>query len=219
MTTADNPAAFPVPYLETERQSWRDIASGLRDNALAAFPPHAFEELAVARSFVGRRQIILSDPAGIRHVLIENADNYRRTAATARLLGPVLGHRGMLLAAGEDWRAQRRAAAPAFAPRTMPAVALHVGHACERLLGELAAFGGAPLDLFARLQLLALEITARALFSLDIAGEGPQLRAELTHYADGVGRPILLDFLLPHGWPAPRSWARWRFRRRWMARI
>src|SRR5215207_8105015 len=206
MTTADRPAVFPVPYPGSERQSWRGIAAGLRDNALAAFPPDAFEELAVARSFVGRRQIILNDPAGIRHVRIENADNYRRTAAMGRLLGPVLGPHGMLLAAGEDWRAQRRAAAPAFAPRTMPAVARHVGRACERLLGELAAFDGAPLDLFARLQLLALEVTANALFSVDIAGEGPQLRAELTHYADGVGRPTLLDFLLPHGWPAPRSW-------------
>ena len=74
-TAADHPAVFPVPYPETERQSWRDIAAGLRNNALAAFPPHAFEEMAVARSFVGRQQIILNDPAGIRHVLIENADN------------------------------------------------------------------------------------------------------------------------------------------------
>jgi unspecific monooxygenase len=219
MTTTDRHAAFPVPYPASERQSWRDIAAGLGNNALAAFPPHAFEELAIARSFAGRRQIILSDPAGIRHVLIENADNYRRTPATFRLLGPVIGPRGLLLSSGEDWRTQRRAAAPAFAPRTMPAVAGFVGNACERLLGELAAFDGAPLDLFARLQGLALEVAARTLFSLDIAGEGPQLRAELTYYARGIGRPTLLDFLLPHGLPAPRSWARWRFRRRWMARL
>src|SRR5678815_735024 len=110
--------SFPVPYAAPERQSWRAIASGLGSNALAGFPPRAFEEMAVARSFVGRQQIILSDPAGIRHVLIENADNYRRTAAITRLLGPVVGD-GLFMAEGEDWRAQRRAAAPAFAPRTM----------------------------------------------------------------------------------------------------
>ena len=107
----DTSATFPVPFAAPERQSWRSIASSLGSNALAGFPANAFEELAVARSFVGRRQIILSDPAGIRHVLIENPDNYRRTAATERLLGPVVGD-GMLLATGEDWRAQRRAAAP-----------------------------------------------------------------------------------------------------------
>ncbi len=45
------------------------------------------------------------------------------------------------------------------------------------------------------------------------------LRAELQEYADGVGRPILLDFLLPRGIPSPRWFGRWRFRRRWMAHI
>src|SRR5215204_5488826 len=141
MTTADRRAVFPVPYPGSGRQSWRDIAAGLRNNALAAFPPHAFEDLAVARSFAGRRQIILSDPAGIRHVLIENPDNYRRTAATERLLGPVVGD-GMLLATGEEWRVQRRAAAPAFAPRTMSAVAAHAARAGNRLVEELAAQTG-----------------------------------------------------------------------------
>ena len=75
----------------------------LRTNALAGFSRRAFEELSVARGFAGRQQIILSDPEAIRHILIENADNYRRTAATHRLLSPVVG-RGVLLATGEDWR-------------------------------------------------------------------------------------------------------------------
>jgi cytochrome P450 len=218
MTATDSPALFPVPYAAIERQSWRNIAAGLRNNALAAFPPRAFEELAVARSFVGRRQIILSDPAGIRHVLLENPDNYRRTAGIDRLLGPVLGN-GLFLASGEEWRNQRRAAAPAFAPRTMGGVACQAARACDRLAGELAALNGGDIDLFARLQLLALEITATALFSLDLAAEGPALRVALRQYADGIGRPTLLDFMLPRGLPAPRAWARWHFRRRWMARL
>src|SRR5512142_1020714 len=97
MAEAPASPAFPVPYAAAERQSWRAIAAGLRDNALAGFPPRAFEEMAVARSFAGRRQIILSDPDAIRHVLIENAENYRRTASIPRLLGPVLGN-GLFLA-------------------------------------------------------------------------------------------------------------------------
>ena len=210
--------AFPVPFAAPQNQSWRDIGASLRNNALAGFPPRAFEELSVARSFAGRAQIIVSDPAAIRHVLIENADNYRRTAATHRLLAPVLG-RGMLLARGEDWRTQRRAAAPALAPRMMPGVAQVVGHASDRLVAELAALDDEPIDLFGRLQLLALDIVATALFSLDLGEEGRLLRAELQEYADGIGRPTLTDFLLPRGLPSPRWFGRWRFRRRWMAHI
>jgi cytochrome P450 len=211
-------ATFPVPFAASERQSWRAIASSLGTNALAGFPANAFEELAVARSFVGRRQIILSDPAAIRHVLIENADNYRRTAATVRLLGPVVGD-GMLLADGEDWRTQRRAAAPAFAPRMMAAVAGHVAFAGDRLMGELSGQAGTDIDLFARFQRLALDVVAAALFSIDITARAAELRAELQAYANGVGRPGLLDFLLPRWLPAPRTSARRRFRRRWMTLI
>jgi unspecific monooxygenase len=210
--------SFPVPYAAAERQSWRAIAAGMRNNALAGFPPRAFEEMALARSFAGHQQIILSDPAAIRHILIENADNYRRTASVFRLLGPVIGN-GLFLAEGEAWRAQRRNVVPAFAPRTLPNVAGHVARASDRLVGELAALDGAETDLFARVQLLALEIAASALFSFDIAEDGPALRAEMQRYSRGVGRPTLLDFMLPRGWPTPRSWARWRFRRRWMARL
>lgn len=212
-------ASFPVPYAGAARQSWRKIATGLRNNALAGFPPQAFEEMAVARSFVGHQQIILNDPAAIRHVLIDNADNYRRTASVHRLLGPVIGN-GLFLAEGEDWRTQRRAAAPAFQPRMMAGVAAHVARAGDRLVDELRQSGvGGDVDLFTRLQLLALEIAAAALFSLDLRAEGPALRAQLQSYATRLGRPSLLDFLLPHGWPTPRSWARWRFRRRWMREI
>jgi cytochrome P450 len=218
MTNSPAPVVFPVPFAGAERQSWRAIAKGLGRNALAGFPPRAFVEMAVARSFVGRQQIILSDPAAIRHILIENAQNYRRTASVFRLLGPILGQ-GLFLAEGDEWRTQRRTAAPAFAPRMMGAVAGHVARAVERLTGELAAQGGADVDLFARMQLLALEIAAAALFSLDIAAEAPALRDEMRRYSRGLGRPSLVDFMMPRGLPVPRSWARWRFRRRWMARI
>ena len=218
MSDASPSITFPVPYAAPERQSWRAIARGLGNNALAGFPSRAFEEMVLARSFVGHRQILLNDPAGIHRVLIENPGNYRRTASIFRVLGPVVGD-GLFLAEGDEWRRQRSAAAPAFAPRMMGPVAGHVARACDRLAGELAEAEGAEIDLYARLQLLALGIAATSLFSLDLAGHGPELRAELQGYAAGIGRPSLLDFLLPRGWPTPRSWARRRFRRRWMARI
>src|SRR5262249_15802645 len=58
----------------------RQIARALRDNALLAFPPEAFEEDVIVRSFLGRQQIILNRPPAIHHILIENPDNYRRTS-------------------------------------------------------------------------------------------------------------------------------------------
>ena len=93
---------LPRSRCRSPRRSGNRGATSPRASAATRWPgfrARAFEEMAVARSFVGRQQIILSDPAAIRHVLIENADNYRRTAATHRLLGPVVGD-GLFLADG-----------------------------------------------------------------------------------------------------------------------
>jgi hypothetical protein len=122
MTTVPAPVTFPAPFAGAERQSWRAIAESLGRNALAGFPARAFEEMAVARSFVGRQQIILSDPAGIRHILIENADNYRRTASVFRLLGPILGP----WRTGADFRRGRAARSwPGGCGRRIAAPRLH----------------------------------------------------------------------------------------------
>ena len=118
--------------------SSRGFARSLRDNAIGIFPPQAFEEDVVFRKVFGRRQIIVSRPAAIQRILVDNPENYRRTAAGIRILRPLLG-RGLLLSRGEDWRHQRRTLAPAFAPRTMPILAGHVARAAAAAVASLEA--------------------------------------------------------------------------------
>jgi unspecific monooxygenase len=190
----------------------------LGDNALLAFPPEAFEEEVVVRNFFGRRQVILSRPASIHHILVDNPANYRRTPATIRMLRPLLG-KGLLLSEGEDWRHQRQTVASAFTPRTIPMLARHISQATGALIDELADCRGRPVDLLAEMQFLALEIAGRSMFSLAMDRHGAELRELVTGYAEHLGRPTLLDFLLPLPIPSPREFARRRFRRRWMALI
>src|SRR5690349_3314984 len=93
----------PAARAPAEAPSARGIARALGENALLAFPPEAFEEEVVVRSFFGRRQVILNRPASIHHILVDNPANYRRTVATIRMLRPLLG-KGLLLSDGKDWR-------------------------------------------------------------------------------------------------------------------
>src|SRR5689334_20238223 len=103
--------AAPPARAPAEAITGREIARALGENALLAFPPEAFEEEVVVRKFLGRRQVILSRPAAIHHILVDNPANYRRTRPTIRMLWPLLGT-GLLLSEGEDWRDQRRTVAP-----------------------------------------------------------------------------------------------------------
>jgi len=213
------PAAFhPIPSAVVEAPSGLGIAKALGENALLAFPPEAFEEDVVVRRFFGRRQVILNRPASIHHILVDNPANYRRTGATIRMLRPLLG-KGLLLSEGEDWRHQRRTVAPALGPRTIPILAHHIAVATNRLIETLVDCGGRPVDLLVEMQFLALEIVGRSLFSLAVDRHGPKLRELITGYAEHLGRPTLLDFLLPLPLPTPRDFARRRFRRRWVALI
>jgi unspecific monooxygenase len=212
------PLVLTTPQAPAGALSGRVIAKALRENALLAFPPEAFEEEVVYRSFFGRQQIILNRPAGIHHILVENTDNYRRTPATMRMLRPLVGN-GLLLSQGEDWKHQRRTIAPAFAARTMPLLARHVARATEATVASLARAAARPVDLLTAMQSLALEVAGTSMFSVAMDRYRPELRDLITSYTAGVGRPTLLDFLLPLAIPSPRDIARRRVRRRRVALI
>ena len=209
------PLVLSTPHAPSRALSGRVIA---KDNAILAFPPEAFEEDVVYRSFFGRQQIILNRPAGIHHILVDNPDKYRRTPATMRILRPLLGN-GLLLSEGEEWKHQRRTVAPAFALRTMPLLARHVACAAEATVAGLAAAAEREIDLLTAMQSLALEIAGTSMFSVAMERFRPELRELITRYTAGVGRPTLLDFLLPPAIPSPRDLARRRVRRRWTALI
>lgn len=188
----------------------------IRDNGLLGFPRAAFEEPVTRRGLMGRSSFILSDPDAIRRVLVENQGNYARTVGTTRILRPILGD-GLLISEGSAWRHQRRTLAPAFTPRAIDGLVPHVDRALTEGIEALRPKAAAgPVDLFSTFHSLALEIAGRAMFSVGMDRQGPALRAFITEYSERIGRPHVLDVLMPPGWPAPLDWPRARFRRRWI---
>jgi cytochrome P450 len=200
----------------TVRASWRTLIAALGGNALTAFPREAFAEEVVIHRFYGSRQIIFNRAEAIRHILIDNADNYRRPAPVVRVLQPIFGC-GLFLSTGAEWREQRRRLAAAFAPRAVGVLARRVAAAAQSLIADLAARDGRPIDLVPVFRLLALDIIGSAVFSLEMAHHGAAMRALILRYARRLGRPGLFDYVLPLQVPSPRDLARRRFRQRWRA--
>jgi cytochrome P450 len=206
------------PGLKPVRLRWRAVAGALRGNALAAFPQEAFEQDVVVQEFLGRRLIIENRPEAIRHVLIANAENYRRSTATARVLRPLFG-RGLFFNSGEEWRRQRRTAATGFNQRAVELLAGQVATAAQELVAALAPDAGTLLDLIPVLRRLALKIIGQTMFSLDMQRYGARLQTLIMDYATRLGRPTIADFLLPARVPSPTDLARRRFRHDWRALI
>jgi cytochrome P450 len=208
------PLVPPRPPLATEKLGTFRRFAILRDNVIASWGQRAYEEDIIRGRLFGRSSFILNTPDAIRHVLIENYENYTRTPTSIRVLQPMLGE-GLLLAEGHAWKNQRRTLAPAFSPRAVTMLVPHMLAATNEAIAKLRDACGAPVDLREAMQRLALDIAGRTMFSFEIARHGSALRAFVNDYGERLAQPRFLDFLLPLGWPSPRDFVRALFRRRW----
>jgi unspecific monooxygenase len=191
----------------------------MRTNALQIWPKAAYEEDAVVGHglLTGRQRVLINGADAIHRVLVENTANYRRTPITIRILGPIVGD-GLLLSEGDDWRHQRRTMAPSMAPRVVPMMARHVAAATAETMAKVTQMAAHfPVDILATVQFLALEIAARSMFSLEMGQHGAALRRYISEFAQNLGRPRILDLVLPLTVPTPADFARRRFRARWIA--
>jgi len=207
------PPRAPIPTrLRTQLESFLV----LRRNPLELWGHAAYEQDILPGKFLGRDQLMVNAPEGIRHILVTNAENYRRNPATKRVLQPVLGA-GLFLAEGEAWRHQRRTIAPALAPRTMPILAHHVMAASAAREAELQNLLHRPIELLPHLQHLALAIAGQSMFSLEMSGFGPELRRMLLGYGMKYALPGILDLMLPENIPSFVDRGRAAFRTEWLA--
>ena len=186
----------------------------IRVSPIGSWSQRAYEEDIVQGRFFGRSTFILNNPGAIRHVLVDNYENYTRTPASFRVLRPVLGE-GLLIAEGRAWKHQRRTLAPAFTPRAVMTLVPHMVAATDETIAKLKAASNAPVNLREAMQRMTLEIAGRTMFSFGMDRHGAALRDFVMEYGERLARPHVLDLLLPLSWPSPQDFARARFRKRW----
>ena len=183
---------------------------------IGSWGQRAYEEDIIRGRFFGHSSFILNAPDAIRHVLVDNYENYTRTPAGFRVLRPILGE-GLLIAEGRAWKHQRRTLAPAFTPRAVTTLIPHMLAATDETIAKLRAVSNAPVDLREAMQRMTLEIAGRTMFSFGMDKHGATLRDFVMEYGERLARPHFLDLVLPLGWPTPQDFARARFRKRWTA--
>ena len=118
LPAARAPLVPPSPPRAPDNLSAIGRITRIGKSVISTWGPRAYQEDVVQGRFFGRSSFILNTPDAIRHVLVDNYENYTRTPAGIRVLRPVLG-RGVLVAEGRAWKHQRRTLAPAFTPRAV----------------------------------------------------------------------------------------------------
>src|SRR5882672_10112124 len=186
MPAARAPLVPPSPPRAPDDMTMLGRMKAIRISPIGMWGQRAYEEDIVQGRFFGRGSFILNAPDAIRHVLVDNYENYTRTPVSFRVLRPILGQ-GLLIAEGRAWKHQRRTLAPAFTPRAVMTLVPHMVAATDETIAKLRTASHAPVA----------------------------LRDFVMEYGENLARPHFLDLVLPLGWPTPQDFSRARFRKRW----
>jgi cytochrome P450 len=181
----------------------------LARNPLEAWTQAHFEKPIVTGGLSFGRVAIVSDPASIRHVLMENSHNYHKDWLQRRVLSAGLNN-GLLTAEGQQWKTQRRALAPLFARRTILSLTASMIEAAAGLVERLNAREDQIEDIAVQVTRVTLEVLERTMFSDGLGRNTEDIRIAMKHYFEAIGKLDPFDVL---GLPAalPRL-SRWRVR-------
>ena len=194
--------AAPIPHNRalTPLQVIREMGR----NPIAAFGIHAYgEPFIYSRNWV-QDFMMVSDPDGIKYVLLDNVGNYRKSIQLQRLTRPALGH-GLVTAEGASWRFQRRVAAPMFQMRHIADFAPVMRDAVQAMLMRWAAMpDGQEIDAADEMMRLTYDIISRTLFSNDVTMQYGKMSEALEVYLETQGKVSVLRTLgLPNWFPTP----------------
>lgn len=154
------PGLLALPGLM--RKLWTDRLSLLGDAA------REFGD--VVRFSMGPKTIyFFNHPDHAKHVLADNAANYRKGMGLAEARRRLLGD-GLLTSEGELWRQQRRTIQPAFRRERIAGFATVVTDEATAMLDRLQAnVGGGPVDVVAEMTRLTIGVLGRTLFDMDLS--------------------------------------------------
>jgi cytochrome P450 len=176
----------PAPTPQARPLRLLALLKALRANPLECWTEAHFNEPIVLGGFPFARVAVVSDPAAIRQVLVEDHEAYRKSAIERRVLAARMPS-GLVTVSGEQWQRQRRMLAPMFGRKMTagfaPAIARVVGALVERWQSRP---DGSVAEIKTEMSRLALEVLMGCIFSHGI-GDPEAVGAATTRYYQTCG--------------------------------
>jgi cytochrome P450 len=136
-------------------------------NEFETLPRIAYEQPVWEWKSIFGHNFVVSDPAGIKRVLLDNVANYPKTEMETQMLGAVVGE-GLLVSQGEKWKSHRRLMAPSFDFKSIVAYSPAMVSAAESMARSWTAKGtGAVVDVADEMTYLTLKVISTTMFSAD----------------------------------------------------
>ncbi len=137
--------------------------------------------------------ITVSDPEGVRRVLLDNAANYDKGPFLRRVLGPLIA-KGLLLVEDDDWKRARRTLAPLFTPARLAKTA---GVMAEIAQARVAAWprDGSAVDIDHEMTALAFDVVSATQFSNRLGGDAAAFEHAFNVFSETGARVDPLDVM------------------------
>ena len=191
----------PVPRARTNIPSLFEIVRTLMRNPLEMWGAPSYEDKVIHTRFLNERSVIVNDPGLIRHVLVDNARNYRMGTIRQLILRPILRD-GLLTAEGEVWKRSRKAMAPVFTPRHIDGFAGIMLARTEAYAEhyEQAVRAGTTRDISRDMTELTFDILSQTLFSGEIVTSTSDFAADVQRLLYTMGHVDPIDLLKAPAW-------------------
>lgn len=200
----DAPTEFfepPAPVPRTVPPSRLTVIRTVFRNPLELWGEPSYTLPWIDAAFFGERTLIVNDPGLIRHVLVDNAANYRMAVIRQLILRPILRD-GLLTAEGDVWKRSRKAMAPVFTPRHARGFADQMQACAERFVERYRSIRpeGDVRDVAVQMTELTFAILSETLFSGEIATATDDFAGDVDSLLHRMGRVDPMDLLRAPPW-------------------
>jgi cytochrome P450 len=201
MDIRPEPFEPPAPIPRTIPPSRLEIIKVMFRNPLELWGKPSYTLPYMQVKFFGQLTTICHDPSLIKHVLVDNAQNYAMQPIRQLVLRPILRD-GLLTAEGDVWKRSRKAMAPVFTPRHARGFAGQMLKMSEAFAERYAepAKKGAEINIATGMTELTYEILAETLFSGEIATGTEGFAERVDSLLHNMGRIDPMDLLLAPAW-------------------
>ncbi len=191
----------PVPRSRDRIPGFLEIVRTVMRNPLEIWGEPSYEDPWIHTKFINERTLIANDPGLIRHVLVDNAKNYRMATIRQLILRPILRD-GLLTAEGATWKRSRKAMAPVFTPRHIDGFATAMLDRTQDFAARYdeAAGTGAVRDIARDMTELTFDILSATLFSGEIVTATDDFAGDVETLLHTMGRVDPFDLLKAPRW-------------------
>jgi cytochrome P450 len=200
-----SPSAFvppaPIPRSRERIPGIVEVARTIFRNPLELWGEPSYEERWINTRFINERTLIVNDPGLIRHVLVDNAANYKMGVIRQLVLRPILRD-GLLTAEGDVWKRSRKAMAPVFTPRNISRFGESMLASVQRYAKayERAAVDAGVRDIARDMTELTFDMLSQTLFSGEIVTASGDFASDVERLLHTMGRVDPFDLLKFPDW-------------------